>query len=599
MDSQNHDFPVEIYEAIFKEVNHEKGLLEYYRTIKSCRAVCKLFERMCTPLLFRYGVEVAEKGHVERERRLQSQVQLIPRTPAVHLLQKHSTLLHSIRHMSLVLPKEPTKPWVPDWDSEEERELYYALLLEPHGNAGPDPVLEFKSTPDVDVDAGEWLTSSPFMDLPALCSLSIDVDLARSISQSQCINPLSDSWHSRACKMLLDQYTRSGALSTLSLAHMINIPILRIIECPTLVDLKLHACSADATTKSTMSSPATVRPSDPKNLYRYKVDYCDEVLSIQIPRYLRRSIQQYDLDAFPSHLRLPNAAPVGGNSLRRTTFPKLAQITTGLPLVGVLKVFMIDDVQPAFPALKRLSCPYPDAQSVQVLLEMLTDYSIGGLEHLTLTKVGSLTQATPPQGIPLHLSKSLSLIRHTLQYLSFDTHSYMLQGRCDFYLNELCLGLEGLRYDNVLTTFKLAVELVASDELLNSELQISSESSKLSQWTRLSCLLSERASFPDLTTVDISLDYVDTANYSAKCLDKQQVEKTFCALLSHLQNSPYVELCFSVNLTLRPAYLECDIATCLVEGLRYDNVLTSFKLTVKFFGLDDLPDSGSQISPEY
>ncbi|PPR05469.1 hypothetical protein CVT24_008238 [Panaeolus cyanescens] len=552
--------PVELYDIIFQFLDPERQLPTYYRTIKSCRTTCKALHRICTPFLFRYGVEFAP--HDERSR-LGIPAPLIPRIPALRLLQNGPSLIHNIHHLSLTL----AEPHPSDSLSSDESMLNYS-----------EDTPNLITSPERPPDDREWLVGSPFLELPALYSLSMDIE-RYSPGTNKFVDHLSDLWQSRACRSLLDRYLWSGSLTTLSFAHMVNLPLRQVLESPTLEYLKCHGCRAKI--------PASMNRDDPtigRKLYRYEVFCCDEVLSVHLLLYLP-NLEQYDLDG----ASLRNLKSMAGEELtkhdamqqKRAVLRNLKQITTTYPLAAIIHGLIIaTKCFPAFPALTKLECPIPtDAQSMQVFREILTK-CIGGLKQLTFpegmvtypihdsktefanivlvfnTVVRSTMIRARDLIRPFGLSKTLSSIRHTLTCLSLGAYSCIIVGGSKLLLQELCSGLDDLRGNNVLTTFKLAVKLLGSADLLDSESQVSPESPKLQQWSRLFCLLSNHPSFPSLTKVDISLDIVDYGHGFPKCgVTKRRVKLSFSTLLSSLRNSPHIDLCFLVEFTSKPEFL--------------------------------------------
>ncbi|PPQ99809.1 hypothetical protein CVT24_009659 [Panaeolus cyanescens] len=512
---QEHRLPVELYQKIFEEISidFDKQLPEYYHTIKACRATCKLLYQITTPLLFRYGVALAsqiKQKPLERP--------LILHTAAAQLIQNSPALEHSIRHVSLTLP--------------EETPLNFIAMMDELRRLDPtfkEPILE---------DPTEWPDDSPFLNLPALRSLELNYQISSSYSWDF-MDYFSSSWRSRACSTLLNRYlyTVGGALTTLSMTHMSNLPIHPLLESPTLAHLKLHGCTATRLPSIDHCHDSPIG----RNIKRYEAFHCDEILSIQVLSHLV-NIQRCEVVAEQHRFRGYTTPPEVDRE-DPVVFSELTHLSTTLPLSYILGGFMLSKSQTrAFPALKKLK--FPMASTVR---EMLTEYvGNGHIEELNITNdVANVS----PSSI-LYLQDGVSYNRHTLKHLSFE-----LSFDTSSTIGELIKCFDCLQADNVLQTLQFKIHLLLPAPSFPSGILLDSPINPrgMECWTRLSHLLADGMNFPDLKRMCVDVEVIQSAfhpgdsHLNLNRLDKSKLEAQFAAHFAPLREYTPIEFSFSLK----------------------------------------------------
>ncbi|PPQ99807.1 hypothetical protein CVT24_009657 [Panaeolus cyanescens] len=483
--SRGYRLPVEIYQRIFDNIEacSDEKLSEYYRDIAHCRASSRLFHNLRTPLMFRYGVELAATNLSDKNSRLTVD-------QARPILHAYLDCNNIIRHLSYRPTRTGTnRTNVHDGTNDD----------------GP----EFDRT-----------SSSPFLQLPNVQSITIDMELIQFLALLESIpTPYA------ACRPILDHYLSSGTLTTLSISNLHDVPILAIFQCPSILDLKIYRCT---TQRSHAASAVTIR----SNLRSFFAR--DYHMPLEFLRHLTK-VQRISLK---SSFIQPTLAGYGlpRTPLEPTTFPLLEEICTDislsvwLQLCGTVEGVPLSDVPKAFPALKKLECPLRDKKSVDATRTVLSNH-ITVLEDVKFTNICGNVEGSNLIIFP----NILFSIRHTLKTLSFEwEYDFVPPGGTDDILHELCDALRRIEGDNVLQDLNLSARTLTDVRGLASTLQSA-------EWTTLGPLLASPDSFPFLRCVNIDITMTITyQSFEGQQKFDEEIDRWFSVPLAPLRESPTI-----------------------------------------------------------
>ncbi|PPQ99627.1 hypothetical protein CVT24_005204 [Panaeolus cyanescens] len=426
--------PVELLVYIFDEFQSP-----YHNNIspelQACRQACKQFDEIILSMCFKKGVDVGYRWWSP---------------PLARRSITHDTIVNALNRYPLLASDIRNLFYLDSCSAIAKQRCHFPQA----GSEIHDAVLY-----------DELKLDSPLLRLSNVHTITVDISfLGQSLGYNE------DSEISVGLRSLLGHYLRAGTLTTLFISSVSDIPIMTIIESPSLVTLSFFQCTfseQDIACKSA-PSPAVCKLKHLSFHFCEQDDEPDEPFPIAVLTYML-DVENVEIIKTTSP-RQPRGLPT--TSKFEPVVPFSSSYT--FQHLSEMKVTNLNDWRafcpsaedddncaPLFPKLTKLSCAVMNNRQAQANLRVLK--YVNSLSELSLLNIAKGISGFSSTDIgELLLSAHMTPYIKTLKVLSLDwavTFRGHDAASYEFPLNQISSALESITRDNILESINLSMTI--------------------------------------------------------------------------------------------------------------------------------------------